>query len=295
MKRAVNIILILILPFQLCAQNLNVEITENTDTPYLLGKIDKSGLEGDNYKSWFTTNYNDYEPNLSITEAISSELENYTITLFMGTWCGDSKKEVPRLYKMLEACNFPMEQLTVVAVSRAPNMYKQSPQHEEAGLNIHRVPTVIFYKDGKEMNRIVEHPIGTFEEDIQNIITVNDYKSNYQIVATVDDILSKKGIKGLKRKQKKLLKKFQGNVSSMFELNTYGKILFNTNRIEDVIAVFELNTKLFPDEPRTYMSLANTLGFSGQKEKAVNVLKNAVELFPDNSDLKQNLEVIKSN
>lgn len=295
MKRAVNIILILILPFQLYAQNLNVEITENTDTPYLLGKIDKSGLESDNYNSWFTTNYNDYEPNSTITEAIASELKNYTITLFMGTWCGDSKMEVPRLYKVLETCNFPIEQLTVVAVSRAPNMYKQSPQHEEAGLNIHRVPTVIFYKDGKEVNRIVEHPIGTFEEDIQNIITVNDYKSNYQIVATVDDILSKKGIKGLKRKQKKLLKKFKGNVSSMFELNTYGKILFNTNRIEDVIAVFELNTKLFPDEPRTYMSLANTLGFSGQKEKAVNVLKNAVELFPDNSNLKQNLEVIKSN
>jgi tetratricopeptide (TPR) repeat protein len=293
-----NIFSLLIISFisiQINAQNLNTEITENTDTPYLLGKIDKSGLEGDNYKSWFTKNYNDYEPNSTITEAIASELKNYGITLFMGTWCGDSKKEVPRLYKVLEACNYPMDQLTVVAVSREAGMYKQSPQHEEAGLNIHRVPTVIFYKDGKEINRIVEHPVKTFEEDIQNIITVNDYISNYQIVAIVDDILSKKGTKGLKRKQKKLLKKFKGKVSSMFELNTYGKILFNTNRIEEVIAVFELNTKLFPDEPRTYMSLANTLGFSGQKEKAIEVLQNAVELFPDNNNLKQNLEVIKSN
>lgn len=293
-----NIFSLLIISFisiQINAQNLNTEITENTDTPYLLGKIDKSGLEGDNYKSWFNKNYDDYEPNSTITKAIAPELKNHTITLFMGTWCGDSKKEVPRLYKVLEACNYPMDQLTVVAVSREAGMYKQSPQHEETGLNIHRVPTIIFYKDGKEINRIVEHPIKTFEEDIQNIITVNDYKSNYQIVATVDDILSKKGVKGLKRKQKKLLKKFKGSVSSMFELNTYGKILFNTNRIEDVIAVFELNTKLFPDEPRTYMSLANTLGFSGQKEKAIKVLENAVKLFPDNSDLKQNLEVIKSN
>lgn len=292
---SITTLLFFIISIQITAQNLNTEITENTDTPYLLGKIDKSGLEGDNYKSWFTKNYNDYEPNSTITKTISSELKNYSITLFMGTWCGDSKKEVPRLYKVLEACNYPMDQLTVVAVSREAGMYKQSPQHEEAGLNIHRVPTIIFYKDGKEINRIVEHPVKTFEKDIQNIITVNDYKSNYQIVATVDDILSKKGTKGLKRKQKKLLKKFKGNISSMFELNTYGKILFNTNRIEEVIAVFELNTKLFPDEPRTYMSLANTLGFSGQKEKAVEVLENAVELFPDNNDLKQNLEVIKSN
>ncbi|GAB4161160.1 MAG: hypothetical protein Tsb0033_18170 [Winogradskyella sp.] len=295
MKRTVNTILILILSFQLYAQNLNVEITENNDTPYLLGKIDKSGLEGENYKSWFTKNYNDYKPNSEIIKTIGSELKNYTITLFMGTWCGDSKMEVPRLYKVLEACDFPMEQLTVIAVSRKPNMYKQSPQHEEAGLNIHRVPTVILYKNNKEVNRIVEHPVETFEEDILNIITRNDYKSNYQIVTAINEILNKKGVKGLKRKQKRLLKTFKGKVSSMFALNTYGKILFNSNSIEDVIAVFELNTKLFPDEPRTYMSLANTLGFSGQKEKAVEVLESAIKLFPDNNDLKQNLEVISSN
>lgn len=295
MKRTVNTILILILSFQLYSQNLNTEITENTDAPYLLGKIDKSGLEGDNYKSWFTKNYNDYEPNTTITKTMSSELKNHTITLFMGTWCGDSKMEVPRLYKVLEACDFPMEQLTVIAVSRKPNMYKQSPQHEEAGLNIHRVPTVIFYKNDKEVNRIVEHPIETFEEDIQNIITVNNYKSNYQIVTAINEILNKKGVKGLKRKQKRLLKTFKGNVSSMFELNTYGRVLYAKNRIEETVAVFKFNTKLFSNEPRTYMSLANTLGVTGQKEKAIKVLESAVELFPKNSDLKQNLEVIKSN
>ncbi|WP_426429418.1 hypothetical protein ACPX19_07630 [Winogradskyella sp. HB-48] len=295
MKRTVNTILILILSFQLYAQNLNTEITENTDTPYLLGKIDKAGLEGENYKSWFTKNYDDYKPNSDIVKTIASELKNYTITLFMGTWCGDSKMEVPRLYRVLDTCDFPTEQLTVIAVSREPNMYKQSPEHEEKGLNIHRVPTIILYKNGKEVNRIVEHPVKTFEEDIQNIITVNNYKSNYQIVAAVDEILNKKGIKGLKKKQKKLLKKFEGKVSSMFELNTYGRVLYATNRIEEAVAVFKFNTKLFSNEPRTYMSLANTLGFSGKNEKAVEVLESAIKLFPDNNDLKQNLEVIKSN
>ena len=85
-----------------------------------------------------------------------------------------------------------MEELTVIAVSSQSNMYKQSPKHEEAGLNIHRVPTVIFYKNGKEINRIVEHPIETFEADIQNIITINNYKSNYQIVTVIDNLLNRK-------------------------------------------------------------------------------------------------------
>ncbi len=291
----IAIIITLAFTFQLKAQTLNQEITKDGDSPYLLGKINKTGLEGDNYTSWFTENHEDYKPNSAITNSIASELKTYSITLFMGTWCGDSKREVPRLYKVLEACDFPMNQLTVVAVSRQANMYKQSPEHEEAGLNIHRVPTVIFYKDGKEVNRIVEHPIETFEEDIQNIITKSDYKSNYQIVTAVDNILKKKGVKKLKKKSKKLLKTFEGKVSSMFELNTYARILYGTDRKEEAIAVFTLNTELFPDKPRAYMSLANTLGASGYQEKAIKVLEDAIKLHPNDEDLKKNLVTIKSN
>ena len=290
-----TVIIALIITFQLNGQSLNQEITENTKIPYLLGKIDKRGLEGDNYKAWFSKNLEDYKPNSTITNAIASDLKSFDITVFMGTWCGDSKAEVPKLYKVLEACDFPIDQLTVVAVSRERNMYKQSPQHEEAGLNIHRVPTIIFYKNGKEVNRIVEHPVETFEEDIQNIVTKNNYKSNYQIVTAVDDLLKKKGLKGLKRKHKKLLKKFKGETSSMYELNTYARILFGTDRKEEAIAVFTLNTDLFPDKPRAYMSLANTLGASGYQEKAIKVLEDAIKLHPDDEDLKKNLATIKSN
>ncbi|WP_407557390.1 thioredoxin family protein [Winogradskyella sp. 4-2091] len=290
----ITIIIIALFTFQINAQ-LNTEIIEEGETPFLLGKINKKGLEGENYKSWFTSNYNNYEPNSEIIDKISSKLKTYNIQLFMGTWCGDSKQEVPKLYRVLEACNFPMEQLTVIAVSRKPDMYKQSPQHEEAGLNIHRVPTIIFYKNNIEVNRIVEHPIDSFEEDIKNIITENNYISNYQIVASVDAILEQKGQKGLNRKQKKLLKTYKGKVSSMYELNTYGRILYSTNRIEDAITVFTLNTKLFPEEPRTHMTLANSLSINGNKERAIDVLNNAIKLLPNNADLKENLKVIKSN
>ena len=290
-----TIIFTLLFSITITAQQLNTEIAKDGETPYLLGKIDKSGLEGENYTTWFTKNHKDYQPNQTLINEIASELKTYSIKLFMGTWCGDSKKEVPKLYKVLEACNFPMDQLTVIAVSSNPQLYKQSPQHEEAGLNIHRVPTLIFYKDEIEVNRIVEHPVKTFEEDIQNIITVNDYQSNYQIVTTIDNILKKKGLKGLKKKSKKLLKTYNGEVSSMFELNTYGRILYGTDRIDEAIEVFTFNTKLFPNEPRVYMSLANTLGASGSKENAIKVLENAVKIHPENKGLQDNLKVIKSN
>jgi len=289
------IIIILLFTFQLNAQALNQEITKDGGTPFLLGKIDKSGLEGENYKSWFNKNYDDYQPNQNLIDDISSELKSYSIALFMGTWCGDSRQEVPKLYKVLDAANFPMEELTIIAVSSQSNMYKQSPEHEETGLNIHRVPTVIFYKNGKEINRIVEHPIETFEADIQNIITINNYKSNYQIVAAIDNLLNEKGAKGLKKNSKKLLKTFEGNVTSMYELNTYGRILYGTDRKEEAIEVFRFNTKLFPEQPRTYMSLANTLGVTGYKENAITVIEEGIKIHPKNKELKENLEVIKAN
>lgn len=125
-----------------------------------------------------------------------------------------------------------------------------------------------------------------------NIVTNNDYKSNYQIVTKIHTILKEDGLNGLKKQTKKLIKAFDGKIDSMFELNTYGRILYSNNLTEEAITVFDLNTKLFPDQPRVYMSLANTLGIKGERDK---VLEKAISIFPENTDLLENLEVVKTN
>ena len=276
------------------AQDINKEIVIDDETPFLLGTIDKDGLTSENYNDWFSKNFEEYELDQATIQAFSSKLKEYRITLFMGTWCGDSKMEVPRFYKILEACNFPEDQLTVIALSRKANMYKQSPNHYEAGLNIHRVPTFIFYKNRKEVNRIVEHPVESLEKDILNIITSDDYQSNYQIVTKISKILKDDGLNGLKKQSKKLVKAFDGKVSSMYELNTYGRILYSTNRSNEAIEVFKINTKLFPDNPRTHMSYANTLGISGNSKNAIKVMEKAIKQFPDNQDLVDNLKTLNN-
>jgi thiol-disulfide isomerase/thioredoxin len=161
------------------AQTLNQEFIKDGKAAYLIGKVDKNGLQSDNYNTWFSKNYNAYATDSKIIDDLKSKLKDYKILLFMGTWCGDSKREVPKFYKILDACNYPMDQLTTIAVSRESGLYKESPQHEEAGLNIVRVPTFIFYKNEKEINRIIEHPIKSLEKDVQSIINSNTYKSNY--------------------------------------------------------------------------------------------------------------------
>ncbi len=295
MKTTTILTIALAFCFYTNGQNINLEITENTENPYLLGKIDKRGLEGDNYKEWFTENYNNYEPKSSVISSINSILNGFEIKVFMGTWCGDSKREVPKLYKILEASEFPMDQLTVVAVSRQADSYKQSPHHEEAGLNIHRVPTFIFYKDGIEVNRIVEYPVKSLEEDIQNIITVNDYKSNYYIVDEIESLLKSAGLEGFKKQISDIYNRYKPELYDIYELNTYAHILFTTDRVEEAIEVLKLNVKLFPEESEAFDNLATKLHKSGAVEEALKYYEEALKLDPENGEIKKKIASLKSN
>jgi len=294
MKKIITLIALFIYTSSF-SQTLNQEVKDDNGSTKLLGVIDKNGLTKTPYNDWFTKNYDNYKVNEALVNSYKDSLNTYTIKAFLGTWCGDSKREVPRFYKILEACNFPEDQLTVVALSSQPDMYKQSPQHEEEGLNIHRVPTFIFYKNRKEVNRIVERPVETLEKDILNIVSTNNYESSYQIVTKVNLILKNDGLNGLKAATTQLAKTYKPKVTSMYELNTYGRILYSKNRVEEAIEVFKLNVELFPEIPNTHMSLANTLGVSGEKNEAITVLEKAIKLFPDNKDLVENLHVIKTN
>ena len=97
----------------------------------------------------------------------------------MGTWCGDSRRELPRVLKMLDCCNFPMKNLTMVMVSNKDSLYKKSPQHEEAGKNIVRVPTIIVEQKGIEVGRIIEFPKTSLEKDLLSILRKENYQPNY--------------------------------------------------------------------------------------------------------------------
>jgi hypothetical protein len=98
----------------------------------------------------------------------------------MGTWCGDSRREVPRLLKMLDCCGFPMDQLQLIMVSNHSDMYKKSPGREEAGRNIIRVPTLIVESNDQEVGRLVEYPVITLEKDLLAILRQDHYVPRYQ-------------------------------------------------------------------------------------------------------------------
>lgn len=155
------------------------EIKIRNQQPFLIGKITVEDLSSNSYKDWFLPNLENYNPKTEKLETIKEAIANYKILVFMGTWCGDSKREVPRFIKILQKINFPFKNLKIVAVDKRKEEYKKSPQGEEWGLHIKRVPTFIFYKNGREINRIVESPVRSLEEDIIAIIKQEKYSPNY--------------------------------------------------------------------------------------------------------------------
>lgn len=163
------------------SESENIQMLNLNDTvPYeesvmLLGKADRKGLQMKEFSDWFVPGYNDYTPNPEIIEKLNPLIEDVKITLFMGTWCEDSHRDVPHLYKILDELNFDESKLTVYAVSEE----KTTPEGYENGKNIIQVPTIILYKNGKEINRIVEYSIYTLERDMLDILRGKPYKNPY--------------------------------------------------------------------------------------------------------------------
>lgn len=250
------------------AQEINLSVIDDRGNTKLLGVIDKDGLTQDPFKTWFDQHYESYETNSKSIRSIRSELKNYEIKVFMGTWCGDSRQEVPRFYKILDKMNFPMEKLTVIAVDNSRNNYKKSPTGEEKGRNIHRVPTFIFYKDGKEVNRIVEHPKESLEADMVRILLSKEYSPNYSSIEKVNQVMGQKGASYIKDSTE-AVDFFKTLVTNENDLNGYGYVLLYAESFEKAIAVFTLNTKLFPDTMNPYDSLAEAYEISDNKAKAL--------------------------
>lgn len=134
----------------------------------LLGPQTKNQLLKEPYNEWFGKEHDEYQiDQKAIAELKKEKLNSYNITLVMGTWCEDSHREVPRLFKILEAVGYPENKLTMIAVNRK----KEAPNGEEGPLNIQRVPTIIVQKYGKEIGRIIESPsTGYLERDLVDIL-----------------------------------------------------------------------------------------------------------------------------
>ena len=150
----------------------NLESEEYID---IVGVFDRKELNKIPHAEWFKKNYSDYTLDEETVEKLKPLFRDIDIKIFMGTWCTDSRKEIPVFYKLMDKLQLDNKKIELIGMT----LEKTTPDSLELNQNIINVPTFIFKKNGKEINRIVEFPIETIEKDILEILTTNDYQNPY--------------------------------------------------------------------------------------------------------------------
>ncbi len=153
-----------------CAETkLHTEQYKNKDI--LVGEGSISDIQKGTYEKWFSENSINYSGDKESINQLKQVINNYQFEIVMGTWCPDSRQQVPVFYKVLKESQYKNpEKIPVIYV---PRKYKEYDKIK--GMDIKRVPTIIVLKNGEEIGRIIEYPMESMEKDLVAIIK-GDYK-----------------------------------------------------------------------------------------------------------------------
>jgi thiol-disulfide isomerase/thioredoxin len=145
----------------------NAAATPTPERPApLLGHVTRAQLK--TYAPWAPFWELAYVPDAASVASIKRDAKDLSVLLVMGTWCPDSKREMPRYFATMDAAGVGDAKLTMIGVDTT----KKDTEGLTEKFNITRVPTFIFLRDGKEVARFVERtPVGTtFEAELARIL-----------------------------------------------------------------------------------------------------------------------------
>jgi len=139
---------------------------------WLLGYFQADDFLSSPHSEWYNRGFDDYTFNdEAFMELSSKSFDEVTITIVLGTWCPDSRREVPRFLKIMQSWGIPAEQITLIGV----DSYKVAPVEKYEELDIERVPTFIIYINKVEAGRIIEYPKTSLEQDMVDILGSRGY------------------------------------------------------------------------------------------------------------------------
>src|SRR5687767_10853509 len=91
--------------------------TSSATSRILYGTVTLDSFVSDPYKTWFNPAFDSYKPDpITVTELKKQNKDNITIEIFFGSWCGDSKREVPRFMKLMKEIGFPSNRISLIGL-----------------------------------------------------------------------------------------------------------------------------------------------------------------------------------
>jgi cyclophilin family peptidyl-prolyl cis-trans isomerase/HEAT repeat protein len=139
----------------------------NVSLPLIVGEITPDRLAST--VPAYIQRKGEYKPDGAVVEMMKTYVQaGDRVEVFMGTWCDDSQREVPKFLRIADelksqhGVDLPMR---FVAVDKS----KQQPAPLLAGKALQKVATFIYYRGDRELGRIEERPSGLFEDDLLTI------------------------------------------------------------------------------------------------------------------------------
>jgi thiol-disulfide isomerase/thioredoxin len=133
--------------------------------PYMLeGQVTLDELLA--FRAWGEVLAEPYAPATQAVEDIAARLAGAELWVFLATWCGDCKRELPRLLHVLASAGWPDERLRLVGV----DWDKRDPDGLVETWCVERVPTLIIAREGREIGRLVERPRQSLEQDLAALL-----------------------------------------------------------------------------------------------------------------------------
>ncbi len=161
-----GLMLIFALPGAFAQKSNKVVMDPILHRDVMVGTCTRNGLENGIFGQWFNAEYKNYHPDATLIKTIAKTINKTNITIVFGSWCGDSKMQVGRFFKILDKAGFDESHLKTIAVFRS----LKAGDTDISGLHIRRIPTFIVYYQGKETGRIVESPRVSLEADLAAIL-----------------------------------------------------------------------------------------------------------------------------
>lgn len=134
----------------------------------LYGFCTLDGLkQSSTFKIFWDIEQKEYVIKTEILSLITSTmLKDITIAVIFGSWCDDSRMNVPRFMGILDFLKFPLDQVNIIAVDKKKKV--ETMNLEE--FKIEKVPTFIIYRNKTEIGRIIENPQISLEADLLKIL-----------------------------------------------------------------------------------------------------------------------------
>lgn len=139
---------------------------EKSKSEIMIGYCTLDGIRDTGFLASYQKEYDQFGPNKLLMNQMYSLLNGITVTIVMGTWCSDSRVQVPRFMRLFDDLEHSFATPTFICVDQN----KKAGDVDIQNLNILKVPTFIVYYQGRELGRIIETPTTTLDQDFLNIL-----------------------------------------------------------------------------------------------------------------------------